>query len=219
MATERQLKADLRSRIKAALSHLSASEIESQSVAAQNVILSLPEYKAAERIGVYLCMPNGEAQTYKIVRRAFEDGKAVFVPHIHADQAPAEPQGSDSKPAKKRKVMSMLRLEDLQEYTNLKPDNWGIPTLPPAGLNERENAAGGLGLGGPADMQDVGGLDLVVMPGVAFDVKMNRTGHGAGYYDKFLANFCGNNSPRRKPYLGTSTQFSRDALFTNAMRP
>lgn len=212
MATEarQEAKNALRSEIKTRLSSLTEDSITLQSEKAQNVILSLPQYKQASGVGIYLSMPKAEAQTDILVRDALEGGKAVFVPHIYAVGA--------EKP--KRKVMDMLRLSSLGEYEGLEKDSWGIPKLSKEGREGRDgraNGMGGFGLslntedGSVKEMSEVSGLDLIVVPGVAFDPEMNRMGHGAAFYDTFLARLC-EGGKRKKPFLGTSATWPQSSL-------
>jgi len=45
-------------------------------------------------------------------------------------------------------------------------------------------------------------LDLFVVPGIAFDRHLNRLGHGAGYYDRFLKNI-----PHKTPAISLAFDF------------
>ncbi|KAK4499248.1 hypothetical protein PRZ48_009761 [Zasmidium cellare] len=184
-----------RAAFKTRLSALSEGEVNVQSEKAQDVILSLPQYQQAKRVGIYLSMPTAEAQTGKLVRDALKNDKKVFVPYIY-------PVGTE-KP--KKKVMDMLRLESIEDYQGLERDSWGIPKLPKEGRQVRENAMGGVGLSlsseGPHETEiEAAGLDLIVVPAVAFDRDMNRMGHGAGFYDHYLSRFC-LGGKRTKPFL------------------
>ncbi|SMR54104.1 unnamed protein product [Zymoseptoria tritici ST99CH_1A5] len=189
-------KKELRSRMRETLSRLSDEDIASQSAEAQRTIITLPQFQQADRIGIYLSMPNSEAQTDTLVKASLLSGKSVFVPYIYSVGV--------EKP--KRKVMDMLRLESLDEYYVLDRDAWGIPKLPKEGRESRENAMGGAGLSIAADGserefgEEKRGLDMIVVPAVAFDRSMNRTGHGAGFYDRFLTRFC-KSKARNKPFL------------------
>lgn len=59
-------------------------------------------------------------------------------------------------------------LRDLEE--DLAPGTWGI-------LEPKEDKMR------PVELKDI---DLVIVPGVGFDVSGNRLGYGGGYYDRFL---------------------------------
>ncbi|KAF2171617.1 hypothetical protein M409DRAFT_17854 [Zasmidium cellare ATCC 36951] len=184
-----------RAAFKTRLSALSDDEVNVQSEKAQEVILSLPQFQQAKRVGIYLSMPTAEAQTDRLVRHALENDKKVFVPYIY-------PVGNEKA---KKKIMDMLRLESIKDYESLERDSWGIPKLPKEGREVRENAMGGVGLslsseGAHKEGIELAGLDLIVVPAVAFDRDMNRMGHGAGFYDHYLSRFC-SGGKRTKPFL------------------
>lgn len=173
-------------------------------------LLALPEYKNARRIGIYLSMPKGELSTKDIVHDALRNDKMVFVPYIYKSNT----QGS----VKTRSLMNMVSLHSLSDYESLRPDAWGIPSVSENSVDDRfqvlraqsegvrkvsrEKPSGGET---SSSMESKGNerLDIIVMPGVAFDTNLGRLGHGKGYYDHFLDRYhCSMAAPM--PFLSTS---------------
>ncbi|KAI8899548.1 hypothetical protein BC833DRAFT_585417 [Globomyces pollinis-pini] len=70
-------------------------------------------------------------------------------------------------------TMDMLHLKSFEDFQSLKLNSWGIPE--PTPLEARISIF---------DYPE--NLDLVIMPGLAFDKQGNRIGYGKGYYDRFL---------------------------------
>ncbi|CAG8591482.1 3696_t:CDS:2 [Paraglomus brasilianum] len=69
-------------------------------------------------------------------------------------------------------IMDMVKLVSYDDYLSLPLNHWGIPE---PGLDEERIIANE--------------LDMIIMPGLAFDHKKNRLGHGKGFYDRYLAKY------------------------------
>lgn len=167
--------------------------------------MSLPEYKRANRIGIYLSMPKSELSTRDIVTHAFAHGKQVFVPYLYKLNSQDR-----SKPVS---VMDMLSLHSKNDFEGLDRDAWGIPSVAENSIEEREQI---LHIPDTEDgghereshnqndstKTEKGRLDMIIMPGVAFDKNLARLGHGKGFYDVFLERYhFAKVAPM--PFLGT----------------
>ena len=69
--------------------------------------------------------------------------------------------------------MEMVLLKDLQDYKSLPVTKWNIKQ--PANDEIREEAL------------ETGGLDVILIPGMAFTKDGKRLGRGKGYYDTYLS--------------------------------
>ena len=70
--------------------------------------------------------------------------------------------------------VSFFPVKDEKDFETLPVNSWNIPE--PSGSELREEA-----------FESPLGLDLILVPGLAFDEYKTRLGHGRGYYDKYLA--------------------------------
>ncbi|BCJ87183.1 5-formyltetrahydrofolate cyclo-ligase [Effusibacillus dendaii] len=139
---------------------MSAAERADKQVRILKHLLTVPHLQQAETILLYLDF-RGEVETEQIFRWGWNAGKTMAVPV--------------SKPAE-RKIIP-VRLNSFEELT-----------AGPYGIREPDMhvqlAAGHLNA--LPDALSVQELDVVIVPGVAFDRKGGRLGYGGGYYDRFL---------------------------------
>lgn len=68
--------------------------------------------------------------------------------------------------------MKMLKLKSLDHYESLRANRWGIREVDPAEADALEEAQR---------------LDLILVPGLCFDTRRQRLGHGRGYYDRYIS--------------------------------
>ncbi|KIJ62171.1 hypothetical protein HYDPIDRAFT_182931 [Hydnomerulius pinastri MD-312] len=170
-------KATLRKAMTNTLRGLTQSNLQSQSEAIVAKVLSLPAFQSCKTVSCYLSMPTGEMQTDALVLNILADsGKKLFIPSIKS----------------KNGHMDFVRLYDKEDYRTLPIGLWGIPEPTTEwGGQERQSAS---------DISS-DSLDMILLPGVAFDRSLSRLGHGKGYYDRFLSSYVTAEARRPRPML------------------
>lgn len=78
-----------------------------------------------------------------------------------------------------------LSLSELKNWNDLETSSYGI-------LEPKKDCVKEV---------SINDIDLIIVPGVAFDCKGNRMGHGKGYYDRLLAN------KKQIPAVGLAFEF------------
>ncbi|MBI5789742.1 MAG: 5-formyltetrahydrofolate cyclo-ligase [Candidatus Schekmanbacteria bacterium] len=146
------MKSILRKQIKQLRKQLTWQEVAEKSLAVQNLLFSLPEFKQSRSVMFYASYQK-EVRTHEAIKKTLAEQKQVILPLI------------DQKTAG-------LKLIPISNYPDdVEPGLFGIPQP----INK-----------GQAISLDL--VELIILPGVAFDYEGNRLGYGGGFYDKLLAN-------------------------------
>jgi 5-formyltetrahydrofolate cyclo-ligase len=148
------------------MKELSPEETATQSAKVWERLFALPEYQQATSVGLFLSMPMHEIDTDIALIDSIHNNKTVYVPQVGKNFELAE--------------MDLIKviLPDADSINNSifhhdwPRNKWGIPE-PPKNM--------------PRGAASPGDIDLLVVPGLAFDAQGGRLGQGKGYYDRFIA--------------------------------
>ncbi|EIW78624.1 nagb/rpia/CoA transferase-like protein, partial [Coniophora puteana RWD-64-598 SS2] len=133
-------------------------------------VLSIPAIQRCKTVCCYLSMPSGEVHTTALAEGVLRAGKALFVPKISTND------GS----------MNFVRLYDSDDLKALRLGLWDIPDPTTEWQGQRRE-------------HRCPNLDVILVPGVAFDRSFSRLGHGKGYYDRFISAYT--QTGRQRPLL------------------
>jgi len=182
----RQNKQALRKLIRSRIKSVYPTKNNTNTIASQTLLLSnsnqvfsrlfeLPQYKHAKSIGFFLSMPSGEIQTKHAIQQIVKDGKVLYVPRVGLDfelcdmdlircDTSSCTATVDDAICGDSGVGSTANADDggTMFYDSWPRNKWGIPEPPLTTTNVAK----------PGD------IDLLIVPGLAFDTNGHRLGQG-----------------------------------------
>ncbi|KAJ1421774.1 NagB/RpiA transferase-like [Sesbania bispinosa] len=156
----------LRTQVRKTLKAMDPSLRSQQDNAIQDIILGAPWFKSSHSLCAYIsCTALREVDTIKLLSGILQPpssgGKKLYVPRV-------EDKNSHMR------MLNISRIDDLIANS--------MDILEPAPVDADGNAREDV-------MQANDPVDLLLLPGLAFDRTGRRLGRGGGYYDTFLKNY------------------------------
>lgn len=161
----------IRSKVRKSLKEMDPSQRALEDDAIQRLVLDAPWFKSSRRLCAYIsCHALREVDTSKVLAEILQtsdkeeqkfEGKTLYVPRVED----------------KNSNMRMLNISSMDDLIANSMDILE-PTPVDSRGNQRENV-----------MHANEAVDLLLLPGLAFDKFGRRLGRGGGYYDTFLRNY------------------------------
>lgn len=164
----REHKAALRQQALACRKALDKGQVGRAGQAILQKVAGLEEYRTARLIHTYASSRDHEVDTLGLIRLSLEQGKDVAVPVLRAGRPAAGRPGELDLVQVGDRFLEHALLHSLED---LRQGQWNLLEPHPGHLHW---------------LEDLGRIDLVVVPGIAFDRQGHRLGFGLGFYDRFL---------------------------------
>lgn len=150
-------KNQLRSKLRELRNQLTAEQQSEYSSAIRESLFQTEVYRNCNRLFTFLSFQT-EVETGHIIAKSMELGKKIYLPRVEGD------------------LMEFYRVNSLE---GLIPSKFGV-LEPPASEQMKYISQNSHPYG-------LKNENLMLLPGLAFDLKGNRIGYGADYYDRYLA--------------------------------
>lgn len=145
--------------MKTTLKTLSNEYISAASVECFANLKSLEQYQRSSAICCYLSM-HSEIHTYDFIQEALSEGKRVYIPKVTGPRS---------------ENMLIVELDSYEHIESFPKSKWGIPEPTEEYLSSHPDISRSGTI-----------LDMIIVPGVAFDKNGGRIGHGRGYYGELM---------------------------------
>ncbi|EFP89565.1 5,10-methenyltetrahydrofolate synthetase [Puccinia graminis f. sp. tritici] len=165
----------IRRQVQEVLKEITSESLVHQGEEVLKHLKSFNHYVDSDRVSCYKSMSSAELPTDSIIKNLLENKKKLFLPYIHSPSEPADPKKTGAH------RMEMLELKSWADFqTGLVPVSFSSSSSSPQVFQFDPAKIAGLENALPE------GLDLILLPGLAFDRFGNRLGRGKGYYDEYL---------------------------------